>query len=158
MRAVHARASFLVSASQHQVVASVLSWPDSGTTSSLNPALISRLSNHRALRRRLRRRGGWRQRQHYTSGGAALDLGENTVVDAGGGIGVAADDHAPFVDSIERSKRRARIIIDYETLQRIEENAVRRARCVGIAAYHHIQVVSELLVVPAGCIEVQDLS
>src|SRR5439155_19286724 len=115
---VHARVSFLVSASQHpntRSVATVLSWPDSGTTSSLNPALISRLNNHRALRRRLRRRGGWRQQQ-YTSGGAALDLGENTVVDAGGGIGVAADDHAPFVDSIERSKRRARIIIDYETL------------------------------------------
>src|SRR5207253_3936717 len=59
----------------------------SSTTSSLPQALISRLNNHRALRRRLRRRGGWRQQQ-YTSGGAAFDLGENTVVDAGGGIGV----------------------------------------------------------------------
>ena len=42
------------------------------------------------------------------------------MVDAGA-IGIAADDHAPFVDSIERSKRRARKIIDYKTLQRIKE-------------------------------------
>src|SRR6267378_2284880 len=101
----------------------------SSTTSSLTPGLISRLNNHRALRRRLRRRRGWRQGQHYT-GVAVLDLGENTVVDPSGGIGIAADDPAQFVDSIERSKRRARKIIDYKTMGRTEENAVRRARCV----------------------------
>src|SRR5207247_3174204 len=94
------------------------------------PALISRLSNHRALRRRLRRRGGWRQGQHCTSA-AAHDLGENTVVDAGGGIGIAADDQAPFVNSIERSKRRARKIIGHKLIRRPEDNAVRRARRVG---------------------------
>jgi len=96
------------------------------------PALISGRSIHRVLRQRLRRRGRWSQGQHYTSPAGPADLGENTVVDAGGGIGIASDDPAPFVDPIERSKRRARKIIDYKTMQRIEENAVRRARCVGI--------------------------
>ena len=41
-------------------------------------------------------------------------------------------------------------------MQRIEENAVRRARCVGIAAHHHIQVVSAVLVVPEDGIAEQD--
>ena len=41
-------------------------------------------------------------------------------------------------------------------MQRIEENAVRRARCVGIAAHHYIQVVSAACVVPQDGIAEQD--
>ena len=47
-------------------------------------------------------------------------------------------DYSNFiVDSIEGSKRRARKIIDYKTIvRRQEEDAVRRARCVDVAAHH----------------------
>ena len=70
------------------------------------PALVSRPSNNRALRRRLRRRGRLRQGQCYTSA-AAHHLEENTVGGAAA-INIATDDLAAFVDSIEGSKRRAR--------------------------------------------------
>ena len=52
-------------------------------------------------------------------------------------INIATDDLAAFVDSIEGSKRRARKIIDYKTIvRRQEEDAVRRARRIDVAAHH----------------------
>ena len=54
-----------------------------------------------------------------------------------GAIDIATDDLTAFVDSIERSKRRARKIIDHEAVvRRNEEDAVRRARRVDVAAHH----------------------
>ena len=57
-------------------------------------------------------------------------------------IGIAADHQASSVDSIERSKRRAREIIDHKFIRlRQEQDAVRRARRVAVAAHDQIHVV-----------------
>src|SRR3954464_15172194 len=62
------------------------------------------------------------------------------MVDAGA-VGIAAYDPALFVNSIERSKRRAWNIIDDETIWRNKDDAVRRTGRVAIAAHDQIHVV-----------------
>ena len=57
------------------------------------------------------------------------------MVDAGARIGIAAADRVPPIDPIERGKRRAREIIDQKTMRRHEEDTMRRARRVAIAAH-----------------------
>ena len=105
------------------------------------PALISWRSLQHALRHRLRRRRGrWRQGQRYTCAGA-YHLEDDTVVDEPVRISIPADDLVRSVDSIERSKRRARLIIDQKTIRRHKEDAVRRAPCIAVTPHHEIPVV-----------------
>ena len=92
------------------------------------PSLISRHSNHRALRRCLRRRGRWRQGQCHTST-AAHHLEENTMGGAAA-VDIATDDLAAFVDSVKGSKLRGRKIIDYKTML----DGLKRMPCVSPTA------------------------
>src|SRR5207249_957495 len=95
-------------------------------------------SNHGALRDRLCGRGRWCQGQRYTASCAAHQLYDDTMVDAGARIGIAAYDRllVRLLDPIERGKGRARKIIDQKTIRSwYEKNAMRRARRVAIAAH-----------------------
>src|SRR5204862_6860325 len=88
-----------------------------------------------------RRRGRWRQGQCYTASCGAYYLEDETMVDAGVGIGIAADDRVISVDPIERSKSRAWKIVDQKPIRRHKKNAVCRASRVAKAAHHQIPVV-----------------